>query len=49
MGGEVVPTGMWVPEMLHVLFRTRPNVYKWAVESLEPRLFAEYDLPIVLD
>jgi len=49
MGGEVVPTGMWWPEMLHVLYRTRPNVYRWSVEGLEPHLFAEYDLPIVLD
>jgi len=49
MGGDVVPTGMWMPEMLHVLYLTRPNVYRWSVEGLEPRLFAEYDLPIVLD
>ncbi len=49
MGGRVVPTGMWVPEMLHVLYRTRPNVYRWSVEGLEPRLFAEYDLPVILD
>lgn len=48
MGGEVVPTGMWLPEMLHILYRTRPNVYRWSVEGLDPRLFAEYDLPVVL-
>ncbi len=48
MGGDVVPTAMWMPEMLHVLYRTRPNVYRWSVEGLEPRLFAEYDLPIIL-
>jgi hypothetical protein len=49
MGGEVVPTGMWVPEMLHVLYRTRPNVYRWTVEDLHPDVFVRYDLPIILD
>jgi hypothetical protein len=48
MGGDVVPTGMWLPEMLHVLFRTRPNVYRWAVDGLPPELFRRLDLPIVL-
>lgn len=49
MGGEVVPTAMWLPEMMHQLVVTRPNVYKWSVEGFEPQLYAELDLPILLD
>ncbi|MFZ4519501.1 MAG: GNAT family N-acetyltransferase [Microthrixaceae bacterium] len=49
MGGDVVPTGMWMPEMLHVIARIRPNVYRWSVEGLSPRVFREMDLPAVID
>lgn len=49
MGGVVVPTGMWMPEMLERIARIRPRVYSWSVEGLEARFWAERDLPIVLD
>ena len=49
MGGEVVPTAMWMPEMMHQLVRTRPNVYKWSVEGFEPQVYVDLDLPILLD
>lgn len=48
MGGDVVPTGMWMPEMLHVIARIRPNVYRWSVEGLSPHVFDELDLPVAL-
>ncbi len=47
MGGEIVPTGMWMPEMLHVIAERRPNVYAWAVEDLDGNLHSELDLPTV--
>ncbi len=47
MGGDIVPTGMWMPEMLRVIARIRPNVYRWAVEDLEQNLHVELDLPMV--
>ena len=49
MGGDVVPTGMWLPEMFHQLAVRRPNVYKWSVEGFEPQMYADLDLPILLD
>jgi hypothetical protein len=49
MGGEVVPTAMWMPEMLEQIAVIRPRVYKWSVEGIEPELWAELELPIVLD
>lgn len=48
MGGMVVPTGMWVPEMLERLVRVRPRVYSWAVEGLPPERYSSGDLPILL-
>jgi GNAT superfamily N-acetyltransferase len=48
MGGMVVATGMWLPEMLEQLVRVRPHVYRWAVEGLEPELFARREIPILL-
>jgi hypothetical protein len=47
MGGDIVPTGMWMPEMLRVIARVRPHVYRWAVEDLEEYLHVELDLPMV--
>lgn len=47
MGGDIVPTGMWMPEMLRVIARVRPNVYRWAIEDLEEILHVELDLPMV--
>ncbi len=49
MGGDVVPTAMWMPEMLEQIAVIRPRVYSWSVEGLSPQLRAELDLPIVLD
>jgi hypothetical protein len=49
MGGDVVPTAMWMPEMLERIAVIRPRVYKWSVEGLPARLWEELDLPIVLD
>ena len=49
MGGEVVPTAMWMPEMLEQIAVIRPRVYKWSMEGFSPQLWAEMDLPIVLD
>jgi hypothetical protein len=49
MGGDVVPTAMWMPEMLEQIAVIRPRVYKWSVEGLPAHLWAELDLPIVLD
>ena len=49
MGGDVVPTAMWMPEMLEQIAVIRPRVYNWSVEGLEPELRARLDLPIVLD
>lgn len=48
MGGIVVPTGMWVPEMLEQLVRHRPHVYRWAVEGIPVDRYTEGDLPILL-
>lgn len=47
MGGDILPTGMWMPEMLQVIARIRPNVYRWAVEDLEKSLQIDLDLPMV--
>ena len=47
MGGDIVPTGMWMPEMLEVIAERRPHVYSWAVEDLGEMLHAELDLPMV--
>ena len=49
MGGEVVPTAMWMPEMLEQIAVIRPRVYQWSMEGFSPQLWAEMDLPIVLD
>jgi hypothetical protein len=49
MGGEVVPTVMWMPDMLEQIARIRPRVYLWSVEGLPARLWAERDLPVVLE
>ncbi|MEX0767561.1 MAG: GNAT family N-acetyltransferase [Microthrixaceae bacterium] len=49
MGGVVVPTAMWLPDMMQQLVRTRPNVFKWSIEGFEPRTISELDLPILLD
>jgi hypothetical protein len=49
MGGTVVPTAMWLPEMMQQLVRTRPNVFKWSVEGFDAKAIADLDLPILLD
>lgn len=49
MGGMVVPTGMWLPEMMEQLARIRPNVFRWSVAGLSPADFVENRLPILLD
>jgi hypothetical protein len=49
MGGTVVPTAMWLPEMMQQLVRTRPNVFKWSVEGFDAETIASLDLPILLD
>ena len=48
MGGEIVPTGMWLPEMLLVIAECRPLVYEWAVEDLEETLHIELGLPMMV-
>ena len=48
MGGTVVPTAMWLPEMMQQLVRTRPNVFKWSVEGFDAETIAKLDLPILL-
>ncbi len=48
MGGDVVPTAMWQPEMLEQVARIRPRFYARFVEDIDPVLRAELDLPIVL-
>ncbi len=49
MGGVVVPTAMWLPDMMQQLVRTRPNVFKWSIEGFEAQTIADLDLPILLD
>ena len=49
MGGVVVPTAMWLPEMMQTLVRTRPNVFKWSIEGFDAHTIASLDLPILLD
>lgn len=48
MGGVVVPTAMWLPEMMQQLVRTRPNVFKWSIEGFDANTIATLDLPILL-
>ena len=49
MGGDVVPTAMWMPEMLEQIAVIRPRVYNWSLEGVEASLRAALDLPIILD
>ncbi|MEI7886202.1 MAG: GNAT family N-acetyltransferase [Actinomycetes bacterium] len=49
MGGVVVPTAMWLPEMMQQLVRTRPNVFKWSIEGFDAPTIAKLELPILLD
>jgi GNAT superfamily N-acetyltransferase len=48
MGGVVVATAMFLPEMMEQLVRVRPKVYRWSIEGLEPEVLAARNLPILL-
>jgi hypothetical protein len=45
MGGDVVPTAMWMPEMLAQIAVIRPRVYRWAVKGFSADLRAALKLP----
>ena len=49
MGSLTVPAVAMLDEMVDNLVRTRPGVYRWFTEDLPAEVFAERDLPVLLD